>query len=227
MRIGPLTTLISSAFGVPEPTVVVVARALREAGWLTSGARGVNAPQMTAQDAGRLSLALLTGESPIRVVEEFEFIRGLQTNEEYPSVGLIGKDDLPDKHSFEDVLTALFHLHSDQDRISKFSTEFLGHRLKPKFSISVDASRRIASIALPQIRAEYLDLTGAKEIEELYAIKSMTLEAWERIQQLEARSIPSDSGLDVALGRGMRVVRTITQVEVLAISAALFERPDD
>ena len=68
MKIGPLISLLSSNYGLPETTVVVIARALREAGWLSSGARGVNAPDMGARDAARLSLALLTGEPPSKVI---------------------------------------------------------------------------------------------------------------------------------------------------------------
>lgn len=223
MRIGPLISLISSTFGVPEATVIVVARALREAGWLTSGARGVNAPHMTARDASRLSLALLTGESPGHVVEEFEFIRSLQTEGSYPVDGLISKKDLPDCHVLEDLLTALFELHSDYNRIKEYGEEMAFGLIGPFFRFSVDASRRTAAVNLPSFSTEYIDIAGEAELDELYSTRLMTSEGLHRIAELESRSIASDSGLLVASGRGMRVVRTITQDEIRAITLGLFD----
>lgn len=227
MRIGSLISLVSSTFGVPETTVVVVARALREAGWLTSGARGVNAPHMTTRDTARLSLALLTGEPPGRVVEEFEFIRSLQTKDKFPVEGLVCQNDLPCNHILEDVLTALFEIHSDSERMRKHSEEFGQFLLGPSFSFSVDASRRTAAIQLPSFSTEYIDLAGAAEIEELYQTRPMTLDVWKRIQELETRSIPYDGRSEVAAGRGMRVVRTITQEEIRAITQELFDLPPE
>lgn len=223
MRIGPLISLISSTFGVPEATVIVIARALREAGWLTSGARGVNAPQMTSRDASRLSLALLTGESPASVVEEFEFIRSLQTKDSYPIDGLISKKHLPDCHVLEDLLTALFELHSDSNRIKDYGKETAFGLIGPYFSFSVDASRRTAAVDLPKFSTEYIDIAGEAELAELYSMRPMTLEILQRMTELESRSIASDSGLNVASGRGMRVVRTITQNEIRAITLGLFD----
>jgi hypothetical protein len=223
MRIGPLISLISSTFGVPEATVIVVARALREAGWVTSGARGVNAPHMTARDASRLSLALLTGESPGRVVEEFEFIRSLQKKDIYPIDGLISKKDLPDCHVLEDLLTALFELHSDSNRIKEYGEEWTFGIIGPYFSFSVDASRRTAAVNLPRFSTEYIDIAGEAELDVLYSTRPVTLEVSHRIAELESRSIASDSSLTVAPGRGMRVVRTITQDEIRAITLRLFD----
>jgi hypothetical protein len=223
MRIGPFISLISSTFGVPETTVVVVARALREAGWLTSGARGVNAPDMTTRDAARLSLALLTGEPPGRVVEEFEFIRSLQSKDIYPDKGLISQRDLSDDHVLEDLLTSLFELHSDSNRVNEYGNEYAFGFIGPFFRFSVDASRRTAAVDLPGFSTEYVDISGEAEIEELYSTRSMTLDAWERIQELEGRSIASDGSRHVVSGRGMRVVRTITRDEIRIITLGLFD----
>ena len=223
MRIGPFINLISSTFGVPESTVVVVARALREAGWLSSGARGVNAPHMTARDAARLSLALLSGEAPGRVVEEFAFIRGLQTNDVHREDGLFDPRDLGAGHILEDVVTLLFDLFTDAERIDRHSELHWFGRVGPFFSLSVDSSRRTAVIELPDQRAEYLDLVGAAELDELREVRPVTLEVWQRMSELEERSIPSDVGLSVVAGRGMRVIRTITQQEFRTIAFGLFD----
>lgn len=50
-------------------TVTDYARRLKEAGLLSTGARGVNAPEMTPLDAARLLLALLTTSSAAQCVE--------------------------------------------------------------------------------------------------------------------------------------------------------------
>lgn len=69
MQSGPFIKLIAHTFGLEDKTVAVFARALREAGLLTTGARGVNAPHMTPLDAARMTLAVLTTDSPSECVE--------------------------------------------------------------------------------------------------------------------------------------------------------------
>lgn len=69
MKSGPFIKMIAAAFTVEEKTVTVYARALKEAGLLTSGARGVNAPDMTPLDAARMTIALLACDGPSQAVE--------------------------------------------------------------------------------------------------------------------------------------------------------------
>lgn len=64
MKSGPFISLVSDAYGVPEPTVRQYARVLKEAGLFTSGARGVNAPDITPHDAARITIAMLATASP-------------------------------------------------------------------------------------------------------------------------------------------------------------------
>lgn len=47
----------------------VYARFLKEAGLLTTGARGVNAPDMTYLDAARMTIALMATDSPAQCVD--------------------------------------------------------------------------------------------------------------------------------------------------------------
>lgn len=77
MKSGPFINLVADALGVERGTTRLVARTLREAGWLTSGPRGVNAPDMQAQDASRLIIAMLTGASPSQALRSFETFRAL------------------------------------------------------------------------------------------------------------------------------------------------------
>ncbi|MDO9527181.1 MAG: hypothetical protein Q7J57_16855 [Gemmobacter sp.] len=225
MRIGPLISLLSSTYGLPEAGVVLVARALREAGWLSTGARGVNAPEMGPRDVARLTLALLSGEPPSKVVDEFEFIRTLQTAEAYPTTGFLPQGALPEGHNLEDMVTALFVAAFDDERVKANSEETLfGSQLWPRFSVSVDASRRVAEVQLPGRNAEYSDLTGAAQLDQLYPIRPMTLEAIEQIRMIESRA-SSPGSSNVVASRGMRVVRTISEAEFEKIAAAMHGPP--
>lgn len=60
---------MASAFDVPHKTMVTYTRFLKEAGLLTTGARGVNAPHMKALDAARVTIALLASDAPGQAVE--------------------------------------------------------------------------------------------------------------------------------------------------------------
>ncbi|MDP2087727.1 MAG: hypothetical protein Q8K20_21235 [Gemmobacter sp.] len=57
---------------MPESTATDYARRLKEAGLLSTGARGVNAPEMTPLDAARFLLAVLTTPSPAQCVERVQ-----------------------------------------------------------------------------------------------------------------------------------------------------------
>lgn len=232
MKIGPLISLLSFTYGLPETTVVVVARALREAGWLTSGARGVNAPDMEARDAARLSLALLTGEPPSKVISVFELLRTLQTVDEYPSAGFLNRETLPRNHTLEDAVTALFEASADPELITEYGEEqtahvtviddeladgydldMARHVVWPKFSVAVDMSRRTAEVCILADTFHYVDLAGRERSKLLRADRSADLHVAVEILELVDRS-PSAADVDGgAEGRGMRVVRTITEQE--------------
>lgn len=61
--------MLSEALTTPEATVITFARRLKEAGMLTTGARGRNAPEMTPMDAARVTIAILTSDGPVHCVE--------------------------------------------------------------------------------------------------------------------------------------------------------------
>ncbi len=69
MKSAAFNKLIADALTTPEISVIVYARRLKEAGLMTTGARGRNAPEMTPLDAARLTLAILTTDSPLHCVE--------------------------------------------------------------------------------------------------------------------------------------------------------------
>jgi hypothetical protein len=215
---GPFISLLSKTYGLPEPSVAAVARVMREAGWLTTGARGVNAPEMTHVDAARLTLALLCGEPPGKVVEEFKFLRGLEVMSPPPSTGFTAGSGLDQAHGLEDGLVWLFGLTSScstiQDHGHFFAETFVG----PTIEVSVDASARAAKIYYSSYSCTYEDLARDRELDELHA-QPYSLEKLSRQLELWDRSASWESG--VALDRRMRVVRTITHNEILVIADAV------
>ena len=216
MRIGPFTNLISETFGVPEKTTTVVARALREAGWLTSGARGVNAPHMTATDAARLSLALLTGEPPSTVVAELEFIRTLQCADAVPGDTVVETDLLREGHTIEDLMIAMIEALGSRGWRERHCEPVWDDFVCPNISISVDASCREAEVHLPGFSGEYVDIGGQRRLDELYDKRPMKHETRQEIEAIEARARPE--------GRGMRVVRTISGAELFSIAMAITDK---
>lgn len=81
MKAGPFITTVATAYRIEEKTVRLVARFLREAGYLTHGASGRGAPHMTARDAAALTIALLATSYPARSVQEFEYYMNLRPDE--------------------------------------------------------------------------------------------------------------------------------------------------
>lgn len=61
--------MMAEALTTPEKTVTDYTRRLKEAGLISTGARGVNAPEMTPLDAARLLIALLSSSSATHCVE--------------------------------------------------------------------------------------------------------------------------------------------------------------
>lgn len=160
MKSGPFITLIASTYGLPEKSVFLVARALREAGWLTTGARGVNAPDMTVSDAARLTLALLTGAPPSKVVSEFKFIRELQTKNRLNKGELLDFEKMPMHHTLEDAVKRFFEVSSDEAEMRKFGTLHNQHLNWPEFSVSVDSHNCSATITYNYREFEYLGPFG-------------------------------------------------------------------
>jgi hypothetical protein len=120
MTPGELTARVASATGVPETTVTVYARVLREAGLLTTGARGVNAPPMSALDAARLLIALVVTERPSRAadaVADFGQLPCGFVGARYPTskIGLARSRKLQSDHVLEEATAMVIDIVADGD----------------------------------------------------------------------------------------------------------------
>lgn len=72
MKSAAFIQMMAEALTTPSNTVTDYARRLKEAGLLSTGARGVNAPEMKPLDAARLLLAILTTSSAAQCVERVQ-----------------------------------------------------------------------------------------------------------------------------------------------------------
>lgn len=104
MKAGPFNHLIAKVYGVDVATVTKFARLLKEGGLMTTGIRGVNAPDLIPLDAARLTVALLATDKPSRAVEMVTRFGAMTANES------LSEGDRPSwwpkgfNPAFEDVL---------------------------------------------------------------------------------------------------------------------------
>lgn len=73
MKQGQFITLMSESLGIEDKTIRMIVRILREAGLFTTGARGVNAPDITSLDAVRVVIACVASSSPSRAVRDVQY----------------------------------------------------------------------------------------------------------------------------------------------------------
>jgi hypothetical protein len=108
-----LVRMVSSATGVPLPTIVDIDRKLVQGNLRTKGGRGLHAAKMTPLDAARLLTALLASPHANTAVEAVKRYTLTYVDKERSSVelfGTAGLDDLvalPARHSFVYALTVL------------------------------------------------------------------------------------------------------------------------
>jgi hypothetical protein len=201
MKSGQLIKIISSALGAEHSTVKFVARKLREAGFLTTGARGVNAPEMTTRDAARLTLALMTGTPPNQIVETFEIYRQLRNDEfehikEASVIQLLG---FKQENTAEDFLVYLIDFMcsnpANEEEIKSFSSMQYNVHEKPAYVIFKTAGLEVYFTAGDLPEQEALELESDHK----------------------SRSQPGFAGLFEM--EGMQVMRQISYGEIEAIAS--------
>ncbi|WP_039911464.1 hypothetical protein [Sulfitobacter sp. EE-36] len=78
MKQAQFITLMSESLGVEEKTIKMIVRNLREAGLFTTGARGVNAPDIQPIDAVRVVIAVVASPSPGKAVRDVKYFGSLK-----------------------------------------------------------------------------------------------------------------------------------------------------
>lgn len=107
MRDRAFNHFVADATRVPPKTVVVFARALKEAGLLTTGERGT-APQMQPEDAATIIIAMLATDSPARAVERLRRFRDLPFRSDLSKGEPSDNYGLHDGVTIHEALTRLF-----------------------------------------------------------------------------------------------------------------------
>jgi len=108
-----LVRMVSSATGVPFPTIVDIDRWLVKGELRTKGGRGLNAAKMTPVDAARLLTAVLASaqaNSAVEAVARYIQTRVDKRRSSSTLFGLLNLDDLaalPARHNFVDALAAV------------------------------------------------------------------------------------------------------------------------
>lgn len=91
--ISDLVAAIAEAEGIPEARVAVIARYTREAGFLSQGARGRNAPHATLTDCANLLIAVNAGGCVAQdAPQAVELYRGLGSFAPHGSRAIIGRN---------------------------------------------------------------------------------------------------------------------------------------
>ncbi len=103
MRAGPFLSAVAAGLCVEEKTVRVFAREMRLAGLLSTGARGVNAPDMTAEDLAKLIVAFLATDRPSKAVEVLHCFGAMQLSE-HPEAGFASGMPSNASHTFLDLM---------------------------------------------------------------------------------------------------------------------------
>ncbi|QDL90472.1 hypothetical protein FDP22_00880 [Paroceanicella profunda] len=153
MKSGPFIKLVADTYCVEEKTAKTVARFLKEAGMLTSGARGVNAPDMTARDLGRMTIALLGSDRPGRAVETVTAFGGLTPD---PELSTLSQTDInPDADSWPslDEVMEIYFSGAISRLASVKSLELRPHNMTAEIEFFADdngaAPRIVFTLAAP------------------------------------------------------------------------------
>ena len=115
MKSAAFIDAMAHVLGVPHKTMVTYTRFLKEAGLLTTGARGVNAPHMTPMDAARVTIALLTCDTPSQAVDRVRRFGQIPYTPDftktwiwYENLGQSAFEQTFEGNTFEEVLAFMF-----------------------------------------------------------------------------------------------------------------------
>lgn len=117
MKSAAFIKLMADSLTMPESTATDYARRLKEAKLLSTGARGVNAPEMTPLDAARFLIAVLSTSSPAQCVERVKRFGQIKYSPNFKKIYRGYETIQPEEFStlfqgetLEEVLASLFDM---------------------------------------------------------------------------------------------------------------------
>jgi hypothetical protein len=112
-----LSECVAQQLGLPEATVALHMRNIREAGLISQGGRGRSSARMTATDAAHLLLASVGSLNPKDSVEAVRKYAGIKRLRDANwGLGLVPKlDQLHKRHTFAEALAALIESGTAND----------------------------------------------------------------------------------------------------------------
>lgn len=158
---------------IPEQTAEVTMRIIREAGMMTTGARGVNAPDMTYLDAARTLIAQIVEDNPGRRAtgHVMQFGRLPWGNPAFPWAGdpFTLQELVPDAEiqTFETALAALIRVFAEcqsDDRVIMAGTRLRdGGWQKPRCTVEISPPDCWARITMGAAIYDFSDLLPASD----------------------------------------------------------------
>lgn len=117
MKLAQFLTLMSRMLGAEEKTIRMIVRYLREAGLFTTGARGVNAPNITALDAARVFIAHMASPSPSKAVKDVQYFGALKPDLRATHTDFTFELGLDPNQSFEQVIVDILEKKIGYERL--------------------------------------------------------------------------------------------------------------
>ncbi|WP_147272147.1 hypothetical protein [Phyllobacterium salinisoli] len=231
VKSGGFIVGVASILGLPEKTVSGAFRVLRESGLMTSGARGVNAPDMTDLDASRMLIAMLVDERPpyaetsvrdfatlvctdIHLAQPSEYLPEEEraTFERATSNFTLRGRGLPEPHTLEQAVAELIRMYGDdcEKEYWRHSQIDMGERglFDPHTEIEIIANTLSARISMNGNVYHYSDSLIAPD-------------SWgdgETIEDIEA-DLDAEDAHELKRSRHAKAINTIRSVDSRQIAA--------
>ena len=157
-KLSDLIPATASVLGVPEKTVAIYARHLREARLITTGGRGPGGAEMKPRDCVNLLIAILGAEyakDAAKIIKKYRpIVAGMDSRKwRIPNMPLPALTQLPEYHQFGNALEALIKaaidgsleqaLETARERLTELQITF-----PPTVSVSIRGPVPVARISI-------------------------------------------------------------------------------
>lgn len=166
---GPLAALMATATEVPEATVVLFIRKLREDGLIATGARGVNAARLSYLEVARLLTALLVTDKPAKAAIAARDFGSLRRSAEIKipkgrSGAFVKLCRLDAADTLEQAIASLIEAFAEKYDTPAFRGMMSGalpvvapHGFLPVVEIRIDVTGLAAAVLFKDVTFEFID----------------------------------------------------------------------